>query len=387
MIKLKMPIQAKEYHLLAMSKSTRYKISLKKKIENKFQNYLSNQVTIVVEDKKIKRVKRVKLNLRQIRIVRLIYIFILNNFEKLVIGDVKDLKTLNEQFEKLKAKYFVDKNFSSELVKECILNEIYTLFRSEYDNFSDGFLVEIGPKKYKNWGAYEYVKLLNNLVCPYCNAQFILTIDQHDNPDRKGKTRPDLDHFLSKMQHSIFSISLYNLVPCCKICNSSFKHEQNTDFDNFYSPFDEEIDGKFRFVREFYTKKRSSSSRSLNYTDAILGSTSKFKIKIIPGVEKNHIDYKVIEERVKKNVEMFRLEDVYRYHKPYVQEMIIKERIYTEAYKQQLLKNFPKIFRDKSELESFFIVSDDNVKSKILSKMSNDIIKYELMQHDIEIIE
>ena len=73
----------------------------------------------------------------------------------------------------------------------------------------------------RNWCAYTFVIMLGLRVCPYCNEQYIAPILTH-----KGRVRADLDHFFSKKKYPFFALSIYNLIPCCKFCNSSLKGEK-----------------------------------------------------------------------------------------------------------------------------------------------------------------
>lgn len=79
-----------------------------------------------------------------------------------------------------------------------IFNNVKTLFENEYKRFSKGYLIEIG-KQIKHWNAYEYIKLLRIKVCPYCNAQFTLTIHTTNDKAEGGPSRAELDHLFLKM--------------------------------------------------------------------------------------------------------------------------------------------------------------------------------------------
>lgn len=61
----------------------------------------------------------------------------------------------------------------------------------------------------------EHIKQLNFNTCFYCNRNWISNIGP--------KKTYTLDHFLNKSTHPMFSLSLYNLVPSCYICNSLIK--------------------------------------------------------------------------------------------------------------------------------------------------------------------
>lgn len=84
------------------------------------------------------------------------------------------------------------------------------------------------------WGAYAYVLSLKIKVCPYCNRNYVLPIYSEE-----GKMRADLDHFFAKNVYPYLSISIYNLVPSCKYCNSSLKGKKEFTYEGNFHPFDE----------------------------------------------------------------------------------------------------------------------------------------------------
>ena len=67
---------------------------------------------------------------------------------------------------------------------------------------------------------HEILTSANISVCLYCNRQYILYyFDNHDNK----KTTADLDHFYPKSLFPLFSLSLYNFISSCQICNQRMK--------------------------------------------------------------------------------------------------------------------------------------------------------------------
>jgi hypothetical protein len=70
------------------------------------------------------------------------------------------------------------------------------------------------------WCAYSLCAKLGSTTCPYCNLAYGHTLVIK----RKGRIRPELDHFFDKANYPLFSISLNNFVPSCHFCNSSLKH-------------------------------------------------------------------------------------------------------------------------------------------------------------------
>ncbi len=59
-----------------------------------------------------------------------------------------------------------------------------------------------------------HIKKLDVLICPYCN------INDFSLPNvNEYKSSFQLDHFLAKDTYPFFALSIYNLVPCCGVCN------------------------------------------------------------------------------------------------------------------------------------------------------------------------
>lgn len=72
-------------------------------------------------------------------------------------------------------------------------------------------------------------------TCVYCNRQYVITIDGKNDNERI--VRPQLDHWFSKELYPLMSLSIYNLIPCCSICNSSIKGNSIFSFDTHIHPY------------------------------------------------------------------------------------------------------------------------------------------------------
>lgn len=56
-------------------------------------------------------------------------------------------------------------------------------------------------------------KIINLKTCPYCNRIKLVC-------DPEKKIRPEYDHYYPQSQYPYFSISFFNLIPCCHTCNN-----------------------------------------------------------------------------------------------------------------------------------------------------------------------
>lgn len=180
--------------------------------------------------------------------------FILDRLEKIVIGSVQELIEIQNDYIKM---IFQNIKISDLAAFRDSHEKLKQIFISTYEDFnSSGINLDSNGLNIK-WNGIMYLKKLNQLVCPYCNASFILTIDSLNHLPKGGlKAKADLDHFIPKSKYPMFAISLYNLVPSCIYCNQRFKRDHNTSFESYYSPFDPDIEEQFkiRINYEMYPK-------------------------------------------------------------------------------------------------------------------------------------
>ncbi len=82
--------------------------------------------------------------------------------------------------------------------------------------------------RYSRWQskiADFFIKHANAIevsTCYYCDISYINTYKTYS----RKKSHFDLDHFLPKSECPIVSLSLYNLIPCCPICNQRLKRNK-----------------------------------------------------------------------------------------------------------------------------------------------------------------
>ncbi|MDV7021074.1 hypothetical protein R4P48_00050 [Atlantibacter subterranea] len=85
--------------------------------------------------------------------------------------------------------------------------------------------------------AYELVKFLDINICPYCNSEEIEVIISSNGKDY----RPAFDHYIPKFKYPLLSFSLYNLIPSCTKCNSTYKQSLDPMMNTFSNPFSEGV--------------------------------------------------------------------------------------------------------------------------------------------------
>lgn len=89
-------------------------------------------------------------------------------------------------------------------------------------------------------------------TCTYCNRQYVITVNGKN--DNQRIARPQLDHWFSKEIYPLMSLNIYNLIPCCSICNSSIKGNTLFSLDTHVHPYldstPEEPDFQFNYKLE-----------------------------------------------------------------------------------------------------------------------------------------
>ena len=212
------------------------------------------------------------------------------------------------------------------------------------DNF-----IKQGDLWLNQWTPYHLVMMSNLRVCPYCNRQYITPLYKQSKKE-SIRVRADLDHFFPKNRYPYFSMSLYNLVPSCKFCNSSLKHTKEFNMQDI-NPYEESFGDYFSFRVE---------------TD------SSGEVHVM-------ID-KTYDSRVEHYLEYFQIEEQYKYHRNQATDIVLKSKIYTDEYIDELWDSreslFTSIFGSKNELRKLLIGCNSDksqINNEILSKFKRDI--------------
>lgn len=95
--------------------------------------------------------------------------------------------------------------------------------------------------------AYELANKIGTRTCVYCNRVYSFTIEDGNG---NAVARPDFDHWLPKDKHPLLSMSFYNLIPSCPICNRSIKLRKDFEYGKHIHPYQSEVERQFRFQYE-----------------------------------------------------------------------------------------------------------------------------------------
>ena len=257
-----------------------------------------------------------------------LFTFIKDNITEILIG---------------KPQILVDKIINEIPYNPCCKEEIERIFN--YKEFTD---------QRRTYHAYHLANGLRVNVCPYCNRQYTFTILEKGT--NKGQTRPEFDHFFLQSQYPYLALSFYNLIPSCKICNSTFKHDKAWNLSDYIHPYIEGF-GNCKFS----LKPKQGQGVSFFY-----GKSDAFDIY-----------FKNKTSKTCNNINDLKLENIYNEHKDYVSEIIQKANVYSDSYINQLFMQYEgTLFSSIGDVRKMVMsnyITDEDIDKRVLSKLSKDI--------------
>ena len=171
-----------------------------------------------------------------------------------------------------------------------------------------------------------------------------------------------LDHVIDKGNNPITSLSLYNLVPCCSLCNSKFKSTRSlvrkkaeTNLSPSSKNFNFSDDNKFKM---FF--------RNIENRNSVLKSESDFSVRLEP--ERNAQSYKHYEK-------LFKLNARYKEHKEDVFELFNKKIKYPDSKIKQMADLFKYKMSDIQEEVFGKNAFSKDLTSRPKAKLMTDIAK------------
>jgi hypothetical protein len=213
-----------------------------------------------------------------------------------------------------------------------------------YSNFATVRKTKFRESDGTKYSAYSLIHKLGITVCPYCNRNYIFNIPS------SYKRTSQLDHFFNKKAYPFLSLSFYNLVPSCSVCN----HLKLDIPGKYYNPYSTKIS-----------------------VDKLL----KFSVKV-KGVDYMD-DEKDLEIETKHHPAFFanytnlEIGNIYSKHKDLVQEIIKKRHIYNHSYISQLLKDYGgKVFKNREDLMTLILsnyITDEELAKRPFAKLTRDI--------------
>lgn len=269
--------------------------------------------------------------------------------KQLLIAKPSDAHALNERLMKklvddYSEAYLTQKNLPKKYRRR--LRTLVCIF--DYDG-------AIGNSKSKSYWLAEHI---GRNSCTYCNRQYTFTVSGKNNDERI--TRPAFDHWFPKSRFPLLSLNLYNLIPCCAVCNSGAKGDKVFQLTKFVHPYEQKDDDpKFKFVPAIADKNKGEWTVVLDRD-------------------------KVAHPEVDNTIKAFELDRIYNMHGPLeVKEMMEFAQAYSNTYLLQIYNQMKKDFGAVafSQEDVYRILfGTESVPAKFLdrplSKMKHDILEY-----------
>ena len=204
--------------------------------------------------------------------------------------------------------------------------------------------------------SYWLASKVGRNTCAYCNRTYTLTVvkDEGKN-DSERITRPTVDHWYAHADYPLMSMSLFNLIPSCSICNSSVKTSTPFTTESHIHPY---------VHRDGHPK--------LTFEATLLpGNPAKWTVEI-------KTEQESLEERT---VADLKLNEIYAYHGELeVKDLMEFKEKYTDGYLSDLLN---KLLKDSTGVLSLGDVyrmlfgteiDEDKHLDRPLSKMKHDLL-------------
>ncbi len=279
-------------------------------------------------------------------------------FKELLLGNINSLKKIKNRLGIIRG--------TKDKIKKYFERQ-YNQFRNSQDQWGGAFLIDE----------------LNITVCPYCNRSFIDTYICDETG--KIKSNAQLDHFYPQEQYPYFALSMYNLIPCCGVCNLG----KLSDNKEIVYPYEEDFGNYAKFETSFL-KGEENESYDIRY---LLGVTDNFRIKIkinkeiikdkliLESKEKKckldlEKEYDNINQKIENSIKIFHLEDLYNFHKENVRELIKKAIIYNKSRIDELCTQYPELFTNREEVLQMVVsnyICDEDLGKRPLAKLTKDI--------------
>lgn len=227
------------------------------------------------------------------KVVQFFNMYIVPSLDIILIGKPSNIRGINAYiYFKLNGEFF---DIKSDV-------EIGMKYAFNYENFVS--------KDTKPFNAYSLAELLNINTCPYCNRNYTNTVICL--ADGRKIARPQFDHYFDKGTYPLLSLSFYNLIPSCSICNSSIKGSTPMRLNTHLHPYiDNEIDN-FQF----------SYSYDINV---------KSGLKIEIRTPSN--------PKIKDTLDVFAIEEIYNSHTDILYDLLKIKRSFSNRYLDILESN------------------------------------------------
>lgn len=207
--------------------------------------------------------------------------------------------------------------------------------------------------------AYWLAKKIGRNTCVYCNRQYVFTVERNGGHNKEDRiTRPVFDHWFAKSEHPLLSLSLFNLIPSCTVCNSSAKGRAEFSLNTHIHP---------------YVHRQGHPDITFKVTAA---TSPKLKWEVTIDGKRHRKENKMKEDLA--------LDEIYTMHGALeVNDLMEFKQKYPDGYLKQLVDDVLKGVKPKNTLNRNDVyrmlfgveATEDKFLDRPLSKMKYDILR------------
>lgn len=183
--------------------------------------------------------------------------------------------------------------------------------------------------------------------CPFCNNNYVYYFQNGKN------TIATLEHYYPKSKYPHLSLSFYNLIPSCYVCNSKFKGGEK-HVGNVLHPYIENFDQKATFTIDV----DSLPARKNIQLNVCLKSDNP---------------------RCKNSIDRFKLDKIYAEHSDIATEIWNKAQVYNEDRIKELYNSFYKqLGYSEEDVKNFIFcnyLNQKDINKRNHAKLTQDILK------------
>ncbi len=205
-------------------------------------------------------------------------------------------------------------------------------------------------KHRQNKDFMKHFKKLNIKSCPFCNNNYIYFYKENGE---KYNTIATLEHYYPKSKYPHLSLSFYNLIPSCYICNSKFKGNDSY-IGEILHPYFEDFNEKAEF--------------GVNVESLPIHSNIELNLELTSN-----------DKRCDETINRFHLKEIYASHNDIAKEIWDKAQFYNESRIKELYKSFYKdLGYSKEDIKNMIFcnyLNKDDINKRNHSKLTQDILK------------
>ncbi|WP_373553433.1 hypothetical protein [Haliscomenobacter sp.] len=270
--------------------------------------------------------------------------FLSDNLENILKGDPLKLIDVERKFNEKAAALHLTTGARK---KKAFFKEIKRAFN-----------YKIFTAKSKQYDAYDLAENLDVRVCVYCNRMYTLTVQSG------GKiTRPEFDHFFSQGKYPLLALSFFNLIPSCKICNSTLKHTKEFSIGENLHPYLDDCWQSFRY------------SFTPSGTQSLLGAQKQLKVVL----KTDSCTDPKLKIKIENTFEIFKISEIYSGHAEEISDILKIRNVMTDNY-LEILRTHTYRHLQLTEDELYRLAfgtyrEEVNFHKRPFSKLKKDILK------------